>query len=156
LNRSFETTLTLSKGIEWVGWGLVTFSIIGGLVLLNTENSPNDLIAPTALAAMALGTALGLGIVVMAQLTQAQIVTATNSSKILKHLQKQIPIQSDHAKQPSPTSSIPAEGRLLRSFKGFVLRKYDDGISVDGKGRYPNILAAEKRATELAAETKNS
>lgn len=156
MNRSFETTLTLSKGIEWVGWGLVALSIIGGLVALNTANAPTDIVAPTAFAAMALGTALGLGIVVMAQLTQAQIVTATNSGKILEHLQKQAPNQYNQENQPDPTSSFPAEGRLLRSFKGFALRKHNDGISVDGTGRYPSIVAAEKRATELAAEANNS
>ena len=134
---------------------------------LNSGPPPPGASKLVVLAAGATGAAPGLGLVLAAQLVQAQVATAINTGQILEHvanLKTQTghppmgpPVSAPHhaplAARPEPDAAKPqAEGRFLRMVKGFELHKYSDGISVGGEGRYPTILAAEKRAAELAAD----
>lgn len=149
-------------------------AVLGSALIWGSSNSPSGASALVYLASGAVGAASGLGLVLAAQLVQAQVATAINtgrivqqlaqpSSKTERHHHAPIPAAPASApRAPSPTPQPPysvdphAEGRFLRMYKGFELHKYSDGISVNGEGRYPTILEAEKRATELATSHQTS
>ncbi|MEQ3679237.1 hypothetical protein [Pseudophaeobacter sp.] len=166
MNQTFTTARALAAIIEVIGWLIVTLAIGGAALMLNTGNSPPGASTLVVLMSGAAGAAIGLGLVLAAQLVQAQVATAINTSQILEHVAN-LKTQTGHppmeppisapnhtplTARPEPYAAKPqAEGRFLRMVKGYELHKYSDGISVDGEGRYPTILAAEKRAAELAA-----
>ncbi|WP_297339997.1 hypothetical protein [Pseudophaeobacter sp.] len=166
MKQTFTTARTLATGIELVGWVIFTLTLIGTAIALNSGNTPPGASKLVVLAAGATGTLTGLGLVLAAQLVQAQVATAINTSQILEHVANlktqttratmEPPVTARHhaplTARPEPYVTKPqAEGRFLRMVKGYELHKYSDGISVGGEGRYPTILAAEKRAAELAA-----
>ena len=167
MNQTFTTARALASGIELVGWLVFALAVASTALAFGTNSIPPGGSRLIVIGVGAVGSASGLGLVLAAQLVQAQVATAINTGQIMQHLAKSTP-QTAHARmQPSiaapkhepisarqePYASNPqAEGRFLRMFKGYELHKYSDGISVDGEGRYPNILAAEKRAAELAAD----
>ena len=166
MKQKFTTARTLATGIELVGWVIFTLALLATAFALNGGNTPPGASKLVVLAAGAIGAATGLGLVLAAQLVQAQVATAINTSQILEHVANlktqtthttmEPPISVPHhtplTSRPEPYAAKPqAVGRFLRMVKGYELHKYSDGISVGGEGRYPTILAAEKRAAELAA-----
>lgn len=166
MKQTFTTARALATGIELVGWLILTLALLGTAFALNSFNTPPGVSKLMILAAGATGAATGLGLVLAAQLVQAQVATAINTSQILEHVANlktetgpspmkppiSAPYHTPLTARAEPYAAKPqAEGRFLRMVKGYELHKHSDGISVGGEGRYPTILAAEKRADQLAA-----
>lgn len=174
MNQTFTTAKTLANVIEIAGWMVCISAVLGTALIWGSSDNPSGTSALIYLGSGAVGAASGLGLVLAAQLVQAQVATAINTGRIVQQL-AQPPLQTERphlapihvpsasaprtpspAPLPSYSSDPHAEGRFLRMYKGFELHKYSDGISVNGEGRYPTILEAEKRATELAASGQAS
>lgn len=170
MKQTFDTARALATGIEWTGWAIVALALLGTAFSLKSATLTTGVAALMIVAAGAVAAATGLGLVLAAQLVQAQVATAINTGQILEHVAN-LPPQTTHTRTPlanarhqtpmtarqEPYAAKPnVEGRFLRMVKGIELHKYSDGISVDGEGRYPTILEAEKRAAELAASRQNS
>lgn len=162
--NNFQTSKVLAKLCQYIGSAA---AILCGLALVFTLTTGNDEPFSRAqnISLYAGGAFGGLILVLIGQLVEAQLTIAINSTSILKLLQAQqanpqtstatsYPTSQPIRKTPEPqiqsTASPQQGGKFLRTYKGAALHKHADGISVNGEGRFPNILAAEKQAKRLA------
>lgn len=154
--KNFQTSTLLAQMCQYAGWVIIAICAIALLMLLS-EGSSTAAERTINMAAYASGIVAGLLLILIGQLTEAQLAVAVNSGKILEMLQKHAAAISPPYNPAATSSAAPAppqavtqtEGRYLRSYNGFDLHKFDDGISVDGKGRFKTILEAEKYAKSL-------
>lgn len=91
MKQTFTTARALAFGVELVGWVIVTLTVVFTAITLNIGNTPTGVSALMVLAAGALSIATGLGLVLVAQLVQAQVATAINTSQILEQVAKLTP-----------------------------------------------------------------
>jgi len=87
----------------------------------------------------------------MAQMGLAQIATAENTGQMLEIMRSQGKLQSKET-SANKTSTTPKSvsvvgpkdvGAAIKTYKGYLIRKAQDGVEVDGE-QFQNLFDAEK------------
>lgn len=91
LKQTFTTARALAFGVELVGVAIVTLALVLTALTLYIGDTATGISALMVVAAGAATAGTGLGLILFAQLVQAQVATAINTSQILDHVVKLTP-----------------------------------------------------------------
>lgn len=142
--QTFQTAKTLLTVLMYIGWAFVALCGVAGLIAI-------DRVGPMAIIGAGLFSIFGFLVIGVAQMGLAQIATAENTGKMLEIMRGQSPLgpQATPASKTSTTAN-PVKaigerriGELLTTYKGYEIKRAQDGVEVDGE-KFQNLLVAEK------------
>lgn len=149
--EGFATARVITTILEAIGWLAVAAGVFI-LMLALTSGGQRELWASLALGC---GTSAGgILMVASAQIVKAQIITAVSTRETARLLQQLVsapeagPAPTNRRQSPEGRKSAGQDhnqvGSSIKRYKGKVIIREADGVSVENLGHYANVLEAER------------
>lgn len=136
--ESFSVARGVSVLVEVLGW----CGVAGAAANVGMSYGRSDPMPYLTLAAVLAGA--GLVAVVAGQFARAQIATAESSSETADLLRQVLrELRGGDPSRPAAASG-PLPANFVKTYKGQRILRAEIGFSIDGVGRYPTVIEAEK------------
>ena len=149
--QRFQTAKTLLTILMYVGWFFVALCAVAGILCAVAGIIAMDQVGLMAIIGAGLLSIFGFLVIATAQMGLAQIAIAENTGMMLEIMRGQNPLepQAGYANKtkttPNPVNVVGEKsvGETIKTYKGYKIKKAQDGVEVDGE-QFQNLLFAEK------------